>query len=157
VNGRIDLVAGQRTLVLIWLVGSTPSLLLVLIRTLGPNAGDIERVWGWLLPTIMPTLSLVVGTYAATAISESTELRTVDVTFFRVSVALSLAYLLIVTAAIAWYPFSATAAILTLERIGVILGPVQGLVSACLGVFFVSQKRDGKNMARRKSAGVQGP
>ena len=154
-SDRMDLLGGQRTLALIWLIGSTPVLVLMLIRTLGTNASDIERVWGWLLPTIMPTLSLVVGTYAASALTDLTEHRTVDITFFRISVALSLAYLLIVTLAIASYPFSRTAAILTLERIGIVLGPVQGLVSACLGVFFVSRKRSDEITARGTRATVR--
>ena len=140
-NERMDLQAAQQKLVLIWLIGSAPVLVLMMVRTLGPNSEGIERVWGWLLPTIMPTLSLVVGTYAATALTESDGHRTVDVLFFRVGVALSVAYLLIVTLAIALYPFSPPPALLTLDRIGIVLGPVQGLVSACLGVFFVSQKR----------------
>ena len=141
-NQRMDLMAGQRKLVLIWLIGSSPVILLVLIRTLGPNAADIEKVWSWLLPSVMPTLSLVVGTYAATALSESRKPRSVDAVFFRVAAALSVAYLLIVTVAVAWYPFAASFALQTLERVGLILGPLQGLVSACLGVFFVSQKQD---------------
>jgi len=149
VNDRMDLLIGQRKLVVIWLLGSTPVLVLMLFRTLGSNASEIDKVWGWLLPTIMPTLSLVVGTYAATAVTGLNGQRTVDVLFFRVAVALSAAYLLIVTLAIAWYPFSPAAAILALERTGIILGPVQGLVSACLGVFFVSQKRDGDGQPPR--------
>lgn len=151
-NERMELQTAQRTLLLLWLIGSTPVLVLLLVRTLGPNAEGIERVWGWLLPTIMPTLSLVVGTYAATALSDSDVHRTVDILFFRVSVALSVAYLLIVTLAIALYPFSSPPALLTLERIGIVLGPVQGLVSACLGVFFVSQKTAATQTTREKRA-----
>jgi hypothetical protein len=143
VNDRIDLLAGQRRLVLIWLIGSSPVLVLMLFRTLGSNAGGIERVWGWLLPTIMPTLSLVVGAYASTALTESEGHRTVDRLFFRIATSLSVAYLVIVTLAISLYPLSSPPAVLALERIGIVLGPVQGLVSACLGVFFVSNRRDG--------------
>lgn len=142
-NGKIDLLVGQRKLVMIWLIGSAPVILLMLIRTLGPNATDIEKVWSWLLPSVMPTLSLVVGTYAASALKEADAPRTVDAVFFRIAVALSVAYLLILSVAIAAYPLTATPAapaLRTLERVGLILGPVQGLVSGCLGVFFVSQK-----------------
>lgn len=138
---RLDLQTAQRKLLLIWLIGSAPALILMLVRTLGPNADGIENVWGWLLPTVMPTLSLVVGTYAATALAVPDGHRTVDSLFFRVSVALSASYLLIVILAIVSYPFSKTPALVLLERIGIVLGPVQGLVSACLGVFFVSQKQ----------------
>ena len=137
---RMDLLAGQRRLVLVWLIGSTPAVILLLVRTFEPNADAIEKVWSWLLPSLMPTLSLVVGTYAATALAETSAQRTVDVLFFRVAVALSLAYLAIVTLAILLYPLSPPPATKTLERVGLVLGPVQGLVSACLGVFFISNR-----------------
>jgi hypothetical protein len=137
----MDLFAGQRKLVLIWLIGSCPSVALLLTRSFGPNADEIEKVWSWLLPSIMPTLSLVVGTYAATALTQLREDRTVDTVFFRVAVALSLVYLLIVTLTILIYPFSSSPATTTLGRIGLVLGPVQGLVSACLGVFFISHRQ----------------
>jgi hypothetical protein len=140
-NQRIDLFAGQRKLVLIWLIGSCPSIILLLIRSFGPNAEDIDKVWSWLLPSIMPTLSLVVGTYAATAVTQLREDRTVDLLFFRVAAALSLVYLLIVTLTVCIYPLSSSPATTVLARIGLILGPVQGLVSACLGVFFISNRQ----------------
>ncbi len=86
---RMDLLAGQRRLLLIWLIGPVPAVIPLLARTLGPNADEIERVWAWLLPSVMPTLSLVVGTYAATALTESPETKSVEVLFFRVAAALS--------------------------------------------------------------------
>lgn len=138
---RIDLFVGQRKLVLVWLIGSCPSIALLLTRSFGPHAEEIDKVWSWLLPSIMPTLSLVVGTYAATALTQLKEERTVDRMFFRVAIALSIVYLLIVTLTVWIYPFSSSPATTVLARTGLILGPVQGLVSACLGVFFVSNRQ----------------
>jgi hypothetical protein len=123
------------------LIGSVPAVIPLLARTFGPNAEEIERVWAWLLPSVMPTLSLVVGTYAATALAESPQSKTVEVLFFRVAAGLSVAYLAIVTFAIWLYPLAPPPATKTLERVGLILGPVQGLVSACLGAFFISHKQ----------------
>jgi hypothetical protein len=137
----MDLLVGQRRLLLIWLLGATPAVVLLLARTFGPNADEIERIWAWLLPSVMPTLSLVVGTYAATALTESPDTKSVELLFFRVAATLSVAYLAIVTLAIWLYPLSPQPATKTLERVGLVLGPVQGLVSACLGVFFISHKQ----------------
>src|SRR5260370_39122668 len=125
---RMDLVAGQGTLLLIWLIGSIPAVTLLLARTFGPNADEIERVWAWLLPSVMPTLSLVVGTYAATALTESPKTKTVEVLFFRVAAGLSLAYLAVVVFAILLYPLSPPPATKSLERVGLVLWPVHGLV-----------------------------
>lgn len=149
---RIDLNIAQRRLVVVWLTGSIPMTALMLARTFGPNATDIERVWSWLLPSIMPTLSLVIGTYAATALSQIDRPRTVDRVFFRVAVALSIAYLIIVTLAIFLYPASSQPALVTLDRIALVLGPTQGLVSACLGVFFVSHSRHRQLPSKRQDS-----
>ena len=139
-NAKMDLLAGQQKLVLLWLIGSTPAILLMLIRTFTTGDKDIDRVWGWLLPAIMPTLSLVVGTYTAKALS-SGEPKSVDTLLFRISVAVSTAYLLIVTAAVVLYPVGRLPGLLTLERVGIVLGPVQGLVSACLACSFFRTRR----------------
>jgi hypothetical protein len=139
---RVMIEAGvaQRRLVILWLAGSVPVLAIMLFRTFGPNSTDIERVWSWLLPSLMPTLSLVVGIYTSTAFSRVRD-RAVDGMYFRLAGALSLAYLAILTLAIVFYPFSTQPALVTLDRIALVLGPAQGLVSAALGVFFVSQSR----------------
>lgn len=142
-NPRMDLLDGQRKLLVIWLLGTAPALLIVLARTF-QNSNEIEKVWSWLLPSVMPTLSLVLGTYAATALTEVQQPRSVDVLFFRVSVALSLAYLAIISIAICVYPFSAPPATKILDKVSLVMGPVQGLVSACLGVFFISNSQGSK-------------
>lgn len=141
---KIPVSEAQRRLVLIWLIGSMPMLALMLLRTFGPNSDQIERVWSWLLPALMPTLSLVVGVYASTALA-GTNARLVERVFFRVAAGLSLAYLTILTLAIALYPSSSQPALVTLDRIALVLGPGQGLVSAALGVFFVSHSRPRKS------------
>ena len=138
-----DMSSSQRKLVVLWLAGSCPVLMLMLVRTFGPNSAGIDRIWSWLLPALMPTLSLVVGAHAATALSQRNT-RVVDKVFFRIAAALSLAYIIILTLAIALYPFSAQPALVTLDQIALVLGPTQGLVSASLGVFFVSQPRNDK-------------
>ena len=120
-NPRMDLLGGQRKLLLIWLLGATPAVLVLLVRTF-QNSDDIERVWSWLLPSVMPTLSLVVGTYAATALTEVQQPRNVDVLFFRVSVALSLAYLAIITLTVCVNPFSAPPATKILDKVSLVSG-----------------------------------
>ena len=100
---------------------------------------NIEKVWGWLLTSVMPTLSLVVGTYAA-ASQQSQIGKVSDRTFYKITLGLSVGYLIIVNIAISWYPLKHEDALKLLDTLSLVLGPFQGLVSASLGFFFVHQK-----------------
>lgn len=135
----IDVSTAQLRLMILWLVGVTPSFVLLVVRTLGPNSLEIQKIWGWLLASSMPTLFLVVGTYAAAA-RESKQDKSANRTFYNVTSGISVAYLLILNAAVICCPLSNQDGSKVLDTISLVLGPVQGLASASLGVFFVSQR-----------------
>lgn len=131
----------QRKLALLWLAGSGVIFMLVLGQTFtGVFGSDTESVWNWLLPNIVPTVSIIIGTLAASAFhSQSTS--TVDGFIFRVAVALSAFYLIVTLGTILW------SSGLTVMRTSDVLNkskywmaPVQGLLGIALGVFFVSRK-----------------
>ena len=52
--------------------------------------------WGWFLPTLMPTLSLIVAVFATDAGSGGSAIPTVDRFFFRMAFGLSVLYLIVV-------------------------------------------------------------
>ncbi len=59
---RIALSKAQRRLTIIWFIGSGFLFLLLMIQTLvGRYADKANEAWSWLLPTFMPTLSLMIG------------------------------------------------------------------------------------------------
>ena len=96
-----------------------------------------KRVWQWLMPMIIPTLTLMVGTVAAEARQDGED-ASVSKRAFRLSLYLSIAYLLVL-AAISL--FSKTIADPNgSDMSSVILGPLQGLVGLSLGGFFVSRR-----------------
>jgi hypothetical protein len=142
-DDRLPLLYCQRRLLLVWLLGSLPPLCILLIQTLNNYyEGADAEAWGWLLPVIMPTLSLVLGTY--TAITRGTRLskRTAERFFFRVTLIISVFYLLIITTTLLSLQFFSPAPIDTLRKTNYLLGPLQGLVAGCLGAFFVSSKAE---------------
>jgi hypothetical protein len=147
---QVDVKVAQLRLMILWLIGSSPSFVLLLTRTLGENSLNIQKQWGWLLASLMPTLSLVIGTYAAAAHQNQSD-KSADKTFFRVTLGLSVAYLLIVTLALIFCEFDRESPMKTLDNISLVIGPLQGLVSASLGVFFVSQKTKTKLSTNVKS------
>lgn len=97
-----------------------------------------EQAWGWFLPTVMPTLALIVGTLVAEAKEPESGERPIDPRLFRLGLALSVAYLLAVAASIFAAPLVAgrITPVALMQRSNLWLGPLQGLVAGTLGVFY---------------------
>src|SRR5271165_847450 len=131
----------------VWLLGSLPILVIVVVQSLfgrayGNHAND---AWGWLLPTLMPTLGMIVGTHAYTARDPLASQAQVRRDFFAVALFLSIVYLFFVYLTILVQPFvtkSAENRIALMQTSNLYLGPLQGLVATALGVLFASKQRE---------------
>lgn len=139
-SGRKPLAACQRRLAAIWLPAcALLSLLLVGQSVFGKYGDESGKAWGWFLPTVLPTLSLIVGAVAYSAKQPDTP-DTVDEFAYRLSLGLSIFYLLLVAAVPVVQPLSGLPPFRLMEISSLWLGPVQGLVGLALGVFFVSRQ-----------------
>jgi hypothetical protein len=128
----------------VWLGGAGLIFVLVVIQSLlGRYEDKAQEAWGWLLPTIMPTLGLIVTVLGYTALDPVFSQSVVRRSFFRVAIWLSALYLLLILLTIAVQPFvaqDANAALELMRTSQLWLGPFQGLVASALGVLFVSKK-----------------
>lgn len=139
---RLPLLYCQRSLLITWLVGLSPALLIMIVRTLlGGYSGREQDVWAWFVPMFLPTISLMIAAYSSTVLKEQMELITVDRFFYQLSLGFSAFYLVLLASVIAYQPFSNTYALETLSRSSIFLSVIQGMTSGCIGVFFVSQKK----------------
>jgi ABC-type uncharacterized transport system YnjBCD permease subunit len=139
---RQPLIYCQRNLLIAWLVGLSPALIIMIIRTvLGAYSGRENDVWAWFIPMFLPTLSLMIGAYSSSVLNDEIEAVTVDKFFFVISLWLTGFYLFLLTSVIVYQPFSSSPALETLSRSSIFLGVIQGMTSGCIGVFFVSQKK----------------
>lgn len=144
VDGKPPLILGdcQRRLAILWLVTSLPAFILIISRSASPEdplADSMAEVWGWLLGSIMPTLTLILGVMAAGAVyseDEAPKARYASRFVFHIAVALSLFYLLIIDALAAISVYNPA----LLKTANLYVSPLQGLVGAALGAFFVSAK-----------------
>lgn len=135
---RIALSKAQRRLTIIWFAGSGFLFLLLLIQTLvGRYADKANEAWSWLLPTFMPTLSLMIGVLVANSRKGESRDKTVDGFLYRLSYILSIAYLAVVSLTILFSPFSSYTPLELMKTSNLWLAPIQGLVSASIGAFFV--------------------
>jgi len=131
---KVPLKECQQKLAALWLIGSAALFGLVFLQTTFGHFGkDTSSAWSWLLPTILPTASLIVTALFRTSGAET---KTVDRFLFRLAFLLSLFYLGTVISVILAQPLSAAGPAEALAHSNAYLGPFQGLVASAFGAFF---------------------
>lgn len=142
---RISWVKAKKKLAILWFTGAGIIFLIIFLQTvLGKYGDEAEQTWSWFLPTIMPTLSLIIGVLVVDAKKEEGEEESVKKFFFKLTYTLSFIYLVVVFSTILIEPFSPFTSFDLMERSNLWLAPFQGLTSASLGVFFVQKGKDDK-------------
>ena len=128
----------KKRLALLWFTGAGFIFLLFFVQTIGGRYGeDLDLAWGWLLPTLMPTLSLMVAVFVLDALGKEGSVKSVDRFIYRLAFGLSAAYLSVVLITILAGPFSEMGSSALMTKSNLWLAPFQGLVSASLGAFFI--------------------
>jgi hypothetical protein len=128
----------QMKLAILWLVGSALPLFSMLILTLRDYWGGKEQeAWGWLLPAVIPILTLIVGSVAATG--DQNVSRDVPKLTYRVALWLSFFYLFAVIFTLGMTPYDADH-LKPLHKSSWMLGAIQGLIGTSMGVFFSSAR-----------------
>jgi hypothetical protein len=65
---KLSMETSRKRLAVLWFAGAGVVFLTLLAQTLaGRYADKAEQAWGWMLPTVVPTLSLIVGVLAISA------------------------------------------------------------------------------------------
>ena len=123
----------------LWFIGGAViTLLLITQSVLGKYPGKVQNVWSWALPTIMPTLSLIITVLGANAwaVNGADDNRMVRRTFFRVAYGISASYLLLVLASILVEPFTPFEPVELLNLSSLWLAPFQGLAASAIAILF---------------------
>jgi hypothetical protein len=137
---RISLTAAQSRLATLWLIGAAVIFVLMLAQTVGGKyGGQAQRAWGWFMPTVVPTLSVIVTALAYGA-AKAVEEQTVEARAYRMTFALSAFYLAVVLGTLLLQPLSDLRPLDFMSTSNLWLGPIQGLVGIALGAFFTSKK-----------------
>ena len=141
-SATLPLETARNTLATAWFAGSGGILLVLIVQSiLGKYEDDLQKVWAWFVPTVVPSLSLMLGVIAADALGGTTDPRNVKVAFFRLARTLSYFYLSILGLTILLEPYSPTPGVELFTLSNYWLGPVQGLVVAAVGALFTTQER----------------
>jgi hypothetical protein len=143
-SDRVSVTVAQSRLAMIWLAGGGVIFLLMLAQTVsGKYGGQTTRAWGWFIPIIVPTLSLIVSAIAysaATRPADGQEEQTVQTRAYRITFGLSCFYLIVVLSTLLLEPLSGQSPLEFITQSNLWIGPLQGLVGIALGAFFTSKK-----------------
>jgi len=127
----------KRRLATLWFVGAGTIFFVVYIQTIFGRYGEkTNEVWSWILPTIMPTLSLAIGVLVMDALGKGAKVARIDQFLYRLTFGLSSAYILAVLLLFLLQPLSSVPALQLMQQSNLWLGPFQGLVAAGMGAFF---------------------
>ncbi len=128
----------RRWVSLVWFPGAGFLFLIVLLQTIFGKYGEHSAdAWGWLLPAVMPTLSLILGVLVSDQLGRSEAREEADRFLFVMVLVLSIFYLLVVSSTLLLAPFAAMSPLELMKASSLWLGPLQGLVCAGLSAFFV--------------------
>lgn len=132
----------RNRLALLWLLSTLVIFLTLILQSLRLVYGQqTQEVWGWILPTLMPTLTMIVTVLGYSALDPELGRARVRLSFFRVAFYLSLAYLVLTFLTILVQPLTSGDPVELMQMSSLWLGPFQGLVASALGVLFVSKRR----------------
>ena len=137
----------RRKLAILWFSASGVLYLILFVQVqLGHWGNDTGRVMAWMLPSLTPTLSLILGVFVADAVrspGEASQQGAVNAEpfFFRLTFSISSVYLASLLLIILLQPESPTNVELLITQNNLWLVPFQALVVASMGAFFVSQKK----------------
>jgi len=149
----VPLSQARKQLSTIWFVGSGLIFLVIVAQSIGTvYQGQLSELWGWFLPTLLPTLSLIVSVLGATAIdtqapATSKKVVLVRSDFHSITFWLTWMYLGLLLATILAQPAARFSfadenakAIDVLKVSSLWLTPVQILVVAAMGVLFFTRR-----------------
>jgi hypothetical protein len=129
----------RRKLLLVWLAGGFVLFLLVFLSTIpgrGSYGDDAGTVWQWFGTNLGTTLATMLGTVAADSIGTPGPAKTVTRFFYRVMVALSIFFLLVMMSPFFLRPVLQFDFVAFLKNSKWWLGAVQSLTMVGLNVIF---------------------
>jgi len=137
---EIEMTRCKKGLGKLWLCGAGTIFIILLVQTILGHYGDqTNKAWHWFLPTVMPTLSLIVCIWIMDAKGKTVKQKPVNKFIYKGTLGLSAFYLFIVLSSIIAQPFILLSPVEWLNQSDLWLGPLQGLVAGAMGIFFVKK------------------
>jgi hypothetical protein len=144
IDREINMATCQRILAIVWFIPSAALFGIFVIQTILGRYGDqVGDAWNWLLPTIMPTLSLVIGALVTVELNRDQSRRTYSKFMLILTSCISVVYLASVSVVVLFQPISPRSPLDSMRQANLWLGPLQGLVAGAMGAFFAKSSPSG--------------
>lgn len=137
---RMPLEAARNKLATVWFTGAGAMLALLAVQSILGKHEQLQEVWSWFVPNVIPSLSLMLGVIAADALSSTEDRRSVKTTFFRLARGVSMFYIALLALTILLEPLSPRAGMELFTISNYWLSPTQGLAVAAVGAVFATQE-----------------
>ena len=138
---QISTEIAQRRLTITWGIGALLLFSVMFLQTVFGHYGErVQDAWEWFLPTIMPTLSLIIGVWVTDIQSRRVKSKTTNKFLYHLSLTLSIVYLLMITLILFLQPIASIPPLELMKQFSLGLTAVQSLATASLGAFFVKSK-----------------
>jgi len=139
-NQRLPLVACQKRLLTVWGVLGGLALAVVVFQVMPGGVYEAHRaeVLDWFLPTVVPTLTLMIGAVVALGMAPD-QSATVDGLTYRLALWLSVVYLVVVIVALLMYAQSRSP-VADLKGSAAVVAAIYSLVGITLGAMFGTRK-----------------
>ncbi|GAA0859611.1 hypothetical protein [Aliiglaciecola litoralis] len=134
----------QKRIALIWYVGAGILFFIFILQSmLGKYGDDTELAWNWLLPAIMPTISLITAVLI-TELSSPDSGKMGDQFLYRMAIVSSIIYMGVLYLVVFLSPFieGERSALEILQSSQLWIAPLQGVVAGILGAYFVKPKSE---------------
>jgi hypothetical protein len=102
----------------------------------------VNEAWSWFLPTVFPTLSLMTAVFVSDVTDKNMTSRVVDRFLYLLTISLSFLYLISVSMVFILSPLTNAGSIELMKLSNFGLGPLQGIVIACMGIFFIKKGKE---------------
>ena len=138
---KIDYLLPKKNLATLCFVLVGLVFLLMFFQTLnGKFEQDVNEAWGWLFPTVLPTLSLILTVFVFDMRNTQKQVVKVDRFYFRLVFSLSLFYMIIILLILLSQPITGQPIIILMKVSNIYLGPIQAIITGAMGLFFVKKE-----------------
>ncbi len=129
-------------------------MIILIVQSIAGTWGTwVSDAWSWLLPTILPTLTLILSTVVVEAIQQRDSGVQVNLFAYYLCLGLSAFYLICVVSILFAVNFVQIKPLELMKISSLWLAPLQGLLSGIIGVFFVGQTKSSQKAKGQKSHG----